>query len=353
LGIIALAGSGLKMLYIRTDANKKIAAGHVMRCLAIAAELRKRGEETTFLITEKEAGEIISRFHFPFIILPGAWNDLEVGMDELINLIILKKMRKLLVDSYFATLRYFEVLSKYVKLIYLGSIEQPYPGLSLLINYSNSYDADFYVKAYDPSITKLLLGVKYTPLREEFQGFKTWIRKDVKNILITTGSSDENKITESLTADLLACSSFNELNYHLVVGCLNPNKHSLEMLKKKHHKITLHSNAAGMAALMRSCDLAVSASGTTIYELCACGIPTVCFSIANEQDKNGIKFHDDKVMLYAGSIVETHDECIKKIKNYLKCLITDFELRKNFAFKMNDYIDGNGCQRIAEEIINL
>ena len=38
-----------------------------------------------------------------------------------------------------------------------------------------------------------------------------------------------------------------------------------------------------MAGLMRACDLAVSAAGTTLYELCAAGVPSVSFTMADNQ----------------------------------------------------------------------
>ncbi len=338
------------MLYIRTDANKHIAAGHVMRCLAIAAELRKQGEDTVFLVTEEEAAEIIRRFQFRSVLLGGAWNDLEKGMDELTGFIQSENIHKLLVDSYYASVHFFKILSSCVKLIYLGSLEKAFPGISLLINYSNTCNADFYAKAYHPQTVKLL-GVKYAPLREEFRGLKPITREQVKNILITTGSSDENNITARLTEDLI--SLFPGLNYHLAAGGLNRNKRSLEELKARRRNVTLYFDSDAMAPLMRSCDVALSASGTTMYELCACGVPSVCFSITGEQDESGKTFGNNGVLFYAGNIADDYNACLQKIKYALERLINDFELRKNSAAKMNAYIDGNGCSRIAREIMKL
>ena len=47
------------MLYIRTDMNSIIATGHVMRCLAIADAAKKAGKNTTFILADKQAIEVI------------------------------------------------------------------------------------------------------------------------------------------------------------------------------------------------------------------------------------------------------------------------------------------------------
>ena len=41
------------MIAIRTDANEKIAMGHLMRCLSIAKQLKEKGQEVIFFISEK------------------------------------------------------------------------------------------------------------------------------------------------------------------------------------------------------------------------------------------------------------------------------------------------------------
>jgi UDP-2,4-diacetamido-2,4,6-trideoxy-beta-L-altropyranose hydrolase len=45
-------------------------------------------------------------------------------------------------------------------------------------------------------------------------------------------------------------------------------------------------NVANMEMLMVSSDLAIAAAGGTIWELCALGIPTLCFAIAKNQEAN-------------------------------------------------------------------
>ncbi|MCR5796546.1 MAG: hypothetical protein K6G63_01315 [Eubacterium sp.] len=36
---------------------------------------------------------------------------------------------------------------------------------------------------------------------------------------------------------------------------------------------------------MQKCDIAISAAGSTLYELCACGVPTITYTTADNQIK--------------------------------------------------------------------
>lgn len=53
---------------------------------------------------------------------------------------------------------------------------------------------------------------------------------------------------------------------------------------------------------MRNADIAISAGGTTLYELCACGTPTICYSFADNQLDNVKRFSSDDIMIYAGDV---------------------------------------------------
>ena len=49
-----------KQIYIRCDGNKKIATGHLMRCLSIATACVDKGAQITFLVADKDSGQLLS-----------------------------------------------------------------------------------------------------------------------------------------------------------------------------------------------------------------------------------------------------------------------------------------------------
>ena len=64
---------------------------------------------------------------------------------------------------------------------------------------------------------------------------------------------------------------------------MNVYEAQLKEMEHQYPPIKIHKNITNMSDYMRGCEMAVSAGGTTLFELCACGIPTVCFSFAENQ----------------------------------------------------------------------
>ena len=97
---------------------------------------------------------------------------------------------------------------------------------------------------------------------------------------------------------------------------------------------------------MRRCQLAVSAGGTTLFELCACGIPTVCFSFADNQKPGTIGMGSRDIMQYAGDARDT--DVTGHILEGLLRLLQSPTLRQEYASRMKRLVDGRGAGRIAD-----
>ena len=64
---------------------------------------------------------------------------------------------------------------------------------------------------------------------------------------------------------------------------MHSDRKSLEQMALSHPGLRLYEHVAQMAELMQRCDLAVSAAGTTLFELCAAGTSAVSFTMADNQ----------------------------------------------------------------------
>lgn len=350
------------MFYIRVDGNDKIATGHVMRCLAIANALRNLGEETTFILAEKFAIEMIEKEGFKTICLNGSYDKITQETDKLIHVIKERNIKILLVDSYFVNESYFLELKKYLTLIYIDDIGKCVYPVDLLINYCNYYEKFNYQELYSGTNTKLLLGCDYVPLREEFSERKQRKFNKCRDILITTGGTDAYNMAYRISKEMLNRNSFAKMNLHIISGKFNFHLKDLKQLEelscitaqdKKHCTITIYNNVKNMADMMMSCDLGISAGGTTLYELCYCGLPTVCFAFADNQLYGTTTFGEENILINTGDIRQNIDDSVYKIVHATSLLMDNIDLRMHYSKKMTELVDGNGALRIAKEIINI
>ena len=366
------------IIYIRTDGNFKIATGHLVRCLCIAQALESMGKSVCFLVSDTTSSNLLKdiarsffadySFSFEVKILHSAvYNNIELELDELKSFLTkvsttfsskqtcntLYHKPVLLIDSYFVTKTYLESLQNYAKTAYIDDLRAFDYKVNLIVNYDViplSKEIE-YKQAYTKADT-LLLGALYTPLRRQFQNQTVSLRADIQNILVTTGGSDPYNFTETVLANLLPCSP--HFHFHIVVGKLFKNTVPLENLAKQHPQIHLHYNVSDMASLMKECDYAISAAGTTLYELCALGIPAISFTMADNQIIMAETFDETGAVIYAGDIrTEETSQVCDHIHAHLKSLLLDSEKRAAQHQTMRLQVDGNGAIKIAEAICNL
>lgn len=343
----------IKHVYIRVDGNEIIATGHVMRCLSIAEQIRKAGAEVTFVVADDRPCSLIRNQGFSVDVLGTVWNDFDTETEKICDYVRKHKVSIFLLDSYFVTKEYLQNLSQYTKIIYIDDLNRFLYPVHTLINYGVFADRGLYEEPYRLAgmDTRFLIGSRYIPLREEFalQSYK--VRETVRKVLITTGGTDQLNIAGELLNRIAGNSELMELEYHVIVGCFNQNKEMLYLLADTHSNIYLHENVNNMSDWMRSCDVAVSAAGTTIYELCACGIPSVCLEIAENQE-GAIIWEETGYMLYAGNAYKNRQQCMKKCIDALLRYKNHYQERRDKSIRMQSLVDGYGAMRIAQYLIS-
>lgn len=333
-------------IYFRTDGNEIIATGHVMRCLSVADACNEMGHEVTFITADNQCSELIHQRGYDSINLLGKWNDLEYELCKLMSLISKHAISILIIDSYYVTEEYLRKLRGLTKTVYFDDLNAfDYP-VNVLINYS-IYAKRFVCPSHYLD-TKLLLGCDYVPLRMQFKNIgKKEIHKQVQNILITTGGTDNQKMIGELLNVFLNDVFFEHISIHVIMGVFYSNVEELRVLERQSDNITIHCNVVDMAELMVKADVAISAGGSTLYELSACGVPTVVYSIADNQLDNASGFAERGLMEYVGDVRNGIEGCIENIvkatKQYMQCS----EKRTMMSHDLQQLVDGLGGMRIV------
>ncbi|MCL1918657.1 MAG: UDP-2,4-diacetamido-2,4,6-trideoxy-beta-L-altropyranose hydrolase [Peptococcaceae bacterium] len=338
------------MLWIRTEGNPVIGLGHVMRCLSIAEAMRLCGEEVTFIFADDHMSELVRDLGYPVVLLNTPWNDIASELEIMRALIARRTITKLLVDSYLVTPDYLQNLCELTYVIYLDDVNAFHYPCHMLINYHGYTEKFNYLGRYPD--TTLLLGCRYVPLRREFHDLSQRVlSKDVKSVLVTTGGTDPGNTAEKLTQMVKELKDLRHLEFQIITG---RDTSQVERLKKTVGRfpgvvINKYMTAEMMAQKMTECDIAVSAGGATLYELCACGTPTVVFSFVGNQSES-VTFFSRGYMIGAGDIRDNEVLCLDRMVEGIRSLVSDYELRRELAGKTQDLIDGRGALRIAEKV---
>lgn len=340
---------GERLIAFRVDGNDKICSGHVMRCLAIAKALNNKKQQCIFIIADGIMKEIIEKNGFDVICLDTQWDNMEDEISVLIPKLEKIKPKLIIVDSYYVTQKYMNDIKETIKLAYIDDINAFEYRCDLLINYS-IYGNEMKYTGVEKE--KQLIGCKYVPLRSEFQDVgKRKIKDEVKDILISTGGADIYGIGPRLVDSLIEIANRNNIVIHIVSGSLNSQREMLRRQSRKYNNLIVHENVTEMCKLMCKCDMAISASGSTLYELCATGMPTISYFFADNQIYNSMAFEKNNIIPTAGDWRENAEQVIYNIINFTEDMINNRHKRIALSEKMQTIVDGKGAQRLADYIV--
>ncbi len=352
---IRTRGNGLKVL-IRADANKTVSMGHVMRCLSIADALKSMGASVLFVCAKSDAKELINKRGFDVSVLD---TDFDKTIDELGKFSALIKQENpdlIICDGYYFSSLYFEEIGKYAKTVYLDDYSKDAYPVDVLINYNIYGDLTDYEGIYKKAgvkLPKLILGTGYAPLRKEFIDAKPIeIKKDAPyDVLVSTGGSDSLHIAKTV-ADRFVESPKEGIKLNILVGPFSSDYDYLINLEKSHpDTVKIWSNITDMPGFLANFDYAISAAGSTTYELCRMGIPSVIFSMADNQDLINETFDSKKIIKSAGNAQKHFDETISNLLHCIYTIDECYEQRVMYSDAQKKCVDGKGALRIANFLI--
>lgn len=364
--VIALLNIGKKVkmlnIAIRADGSTNIGMGHVMRCLSLAKGFRHAGANVYFFSRYEPGILKIRQDGFEVIEMPyqkssssegfsyGDASELEGDAEEIINSIKDFNLDVLIIDSYNVTEEFFLKLKPHVKkLCYIDDVNKFVYPVDVLINGNITATTLNYTGYSDNEI--MLLGLKYNLIRDEFKNLpERIINRDVKEIMITTGGSDPLNLSLRLAGIILSDAELKKIVINIVVGSGFINVDSIRELCKKNTNIVLHENVSRMSEIMLKSDIAISAGGSTLYELCACGTPTLAIVIADNQREVADMLSAEGYIINLGwSDKLTDEELLKR----LRLLCGDYEKRASLSPKVQKLVDGEGVRRIVGEIMKI
>jgi spore coat polysaccharide biosynthesis predicted glycosyltransferase SpsG/RimJ/RimL family protein N-acetyltransferase len=218
--------------------------------------------------------------------------------------------------------------------------DRPLPS-EVLVNPSLGVTPDDYAGLIGPA-TRLLLGTRYVPLRPAFcVAISRTAAPEVTNVLVTMGGSDTVGATrEAVDAARVALPT---ARIDVVLGAL----HGGDPVQGPGVHVHQAIGDQAMARLMQTADIAVGAGGTTSWERCALGLPTVIVRVARNQDAGTERLARAGAAMDAGPL-EGVD--VTSLATLIRRLADDAPTRQAMSDRARGLVDGRGVERLANHI---
>ncbi|MCT6874747.1 UDP-2,4-diacetamido-2,4,6-trideoxy-beta-L-altropyranose hydrolase [Frischella perrara] len=368
-------------IVFRVDAAQHIGSGHVMRCLTLADELSQHGVNCIFISREfegnlfsliKEKGYLLyslsspitSLYQNPNQLVPHEhWLGVNYEVDakqtiDILNMISIK-IDWLIVDHYAIDSRWEEIVKPYVqKIMIIDDLADRQHDCDLLLDQTYQRNKT----AYDNNKVKsqhYLLGSKYCLLRNEFLENRNktlqyfdheYIDDTSKRILISMGGVDKDNITGKILDSLSDINLLPDDELHIIMGknakWLTNIKNTVMNFKCKTY---VYHDIRNVAEIMSRCNLAIGAGGTTTWERCSLGLPSIIISIAENQNLIIEELVKCGASWFAGRATSLNKSTLESI---IKHAIFDKFSLYSLSKICRDICDGYGTKRVVNIMLS-
>ncbi len=271
----------------RCDASRDVGGGHAVRCLSLAEALSSAGWKCSFAVNpgacdtvpalRRDSAEIAVVGGGPHAEADGLMAQWPAGVELLI------------VDHYGRDADFEERCASWAKtIVVIDDLANRRHECSLLLDQSlGRREADY--AGLVPPACRLLLGPQYALLRPQFLAArpkslaKRRTSRRVQRILVSVGAVDSDNFTEK-ALDGIAQSGL-DATVDIVLGSSEKKNALTDRIARLPIGASIHVGVSDMAELMFLADLSIGAAGSTSWERCALGLPSLIVITADNQRK--------------------------------------------------------------------
>lgn len=360
----------------RVDASIEIGSGHVMRCLALAGALQREGTECHF-ICRPQKGDLTNTieqqgFHvhrLPIIKeAPKGINDQalksnepqhshwlgtdwQTDFSETQAYLDALSPQWLVVDHYALDHRWERSARPHTqRILVIDDLVDRQHDADLLIDQTLGRTPDDY-QSLVPQHCQCLTGAMFALLRPEFaqwRPFSLQRRQHIdkpQKLLVTMGGVDQHNVTGKVLAALSKCSLPDDLTISIIMGSTaiwQDQVHETAQKMACHTEVV--TGVQNMAERMSYADLAIGAAGSTTWERCCLGLPSLMVILAENQSSIAAK------LAQAGASITLAQDNLQDHLSHLWTTISHTGTLKKMGHVAQEITDGRGIQRLVEAL---
>lgn len=199
---------------------------------------------------------------------------------------------------------------------------------------------------------QMLLGTRYALLRPEFLPWSTWSRcipVAARRLLVTLGGSDSSNTTSKVIRSLHDL-NVPDLDVRILLGPANRHHEAVrEAVGQRPERFQILAAEADMPGMMAWADLAISAAGSTCWELAFMGLPALTVELAENQRPIAKSLADAGISAAAG----WHSNLdAGRLTETTARLVASAEERGEMSRRGRAIVDGHGARRVSQSLMH-
>jgi UDP-2,4-diacetamido-2,4,6-trideoxy-beta-L-altropyranose hydrolase len=333
----------------RADASAALGGGHIMRCLTLADALRAQGWSCVFACNS-EAELVVPRL-----------GDGRHGLTNLegIEISDAAALRRRWPDGVdLLTIDHYELDAAYEgecrgwarRLLVIDDMPNRRHDCDLLLDQTHGRaECEYRGRVGDDC--QLFLGAGHALLRPDFSTRRpeSLARRgtaELGRILLSFGMVDAADMTSMAIAGLDA--SGLDVAVDVILGSAASHLDAVRRLAEKSRlEIALHVDTQDAAGLMATADLALGAAGSTSWERCCLGLPSIIVVVADNQERIAQALARDGAAIMLGSSEDVGEETFR---DAVAAMALEPARLATMSAKASGLCDGMGTQRIAQAL---
>lgn len=337
-----------RLAFLRADASSTLGGGHIFRCLTLADALADNGWRCTFACKTgtREVVPALGRSRHDLVVLHGP------DESDFLQALRPSGADLLVVDHYGLDTRLEAACRPWVRRILVidDGLGRDHD-CDILLDQNLGADPSAY-HGHVPDRCHLLLGPDFALLRPQFSTARGGAltqhlaKRPLQRLLISLGAADPTK----LASRVVAATAGLPLKIDVVLGSASAQEQAIhELASRLGLSVRVHIDVTDMAALMSAADLAVGAGGSTSWERCCLGLPSLIVVLAENQRDIAASLDRAGAALNLGTAETLTNE---KLTAALQMLYHDKARRSAIAERAAAICDGDGTRRVTEVLEN-
>lgn len=351
----------------RADASIVIGSGHVVRCSTLAHQLQQSGVDTIFLCRDLEGNycDWLESRNLPVMKL-GTGHDragyaVSTGkvssrptMDQEIRdcveiLDALYRVDWVVVDHYALDARWESAVRRQGRnIMVIDDLANRHHECDLLVD-QNLLEQGRYER-FVPATCRQLIGPTYALLRPQFAAARERLPSrtgHVSRLLVFFGGADANADTLKVLTAIRKIDR-PDLAVDVVIGQANPHHEAIKSTSRDIPNTQLYCQVDDMARLMADADLFIGSGGTSSWERCCLGLPSLVMAVADNQIEQSIALARVGAQIYLG-----RSDCISQaalVAAIVTAIDSPTQLREMSRSALM-LVDGRGAERVVATMI--